>query len=79
MNKDSWPKEIGINDIAPIFGNPEFANKGGLEAKDYLPKNLYLIKNNDIDIKLLPDDAVGLLQSVNMEKDIFRKCNHWQS
>ncbi|GGK12190.1 hypothetical protein GCM10007962_03120 [Yeosuana aromativorans] len=71
LNKDDWPKEIGIKDIAPIIGNPEFAKKGGLEAKDYIPENLKLILNKGIQISLLPNDSVGLLQSLEPKKDIL--------
>jgi hypothetical protein len=71
LNTNNWPKEIGITDAAPIIGNPEFVNKGGMEAKDYMPGNLNLIRNKGINIGLLPNDTVGLLQSLQMEKDIL--------
>lgn len=71
LKKDNWPQEIGIKDIAPIIGNPEFAKKGGLEAKDYIPENLKLILNKGIQISLLPNDSVGLLQSLEPKKDIL--------
>lgn len=71
LNKDNWPKGIGINDTAPFIGNPEFANGGGLEAKDYMPKNLKLVQQNGIEILQLPNDSVGLMQSLKLEKDIL--------
>jgi hypothetical protein len=71
LNKDDWPQEIGIKDIAPVIGNPEFTKKGGLEAKDYIPENLKLILNKGIQISLLPNDSVGLLQSLEPKKDIL--------
>jgi hypothetical protein len=71
LNTNNWPEEIGITDGSPIIGNPEFVNKGGMEAKDYMPGNLNLIRNKGINISLLPNDTVGLLQSLQMEKDIL--------
>jgi len=71
LDKNSWPKESGIVDIEPIIGNPEFINKGGINAEDYIPKNLNLVKNKGINIELLPNDTVGLLQNLKLEKDIL--------
>ena len=71
LNKNSWPKEIGIKDIAPIFGNPEFTEEGGIDAKNYIPENLDIVKNKGIIISLLPNDTVGLLQSLKLENDIL--------
>jgi len=71
FNKKNWPKETGINDTAPIFGNPNFANEGGLEIKDYIPNNMSLIQQKGIEIPLLPNDSVGLMQSLKLEKDIL--------
>ena len=73
LSKKSWPADIGITDTNPIIGNPKFANKGGLQAKDYTPENMFLIKQKGIVIKLLPNDTDGLLQSLelNLKKDIL--------
>jgi hypothetical protein len=73
LNKKCWPAEIGIMDTNPIIGNPKFANKGGLQAKDYTPENISLIKQKGVIIKLLPNDTDGLLQSLelNLKKDIL--------
>tara|TARA_R110000868_G_scaffold108051_2_gene295272 strand:- start:1111 stop:2748 length:1638 start_codon:yes stop_codon:yes gene_type:complete len=71
LNKDSWTKDIKINDIAPIFGDPKFVNKGGINAIDYIPQNLELVKHKGIDITLLPKDSIGLLQSIKLKKDIL--------
>ncbi len=71
LNKNNWPKEIGIVDTNPIIGNPEFTNKGSLKAKDYIPKNSNLVKNKGILINLLPNDYVGLIESLQLETDIL--------
>jgi hypothetical protein len=71
LNTENWPKEIGIEDMSPVFGNPEFFNEGGINVKDYIPKNINLIKNKGIKISLLPNDSLGLIQSLNPKKDIL--------
>ena len=71
LKRDNWPKGVGISDVAPIIGDPDFLKKGGLNAKDYMPTNLKLIKNKGIKIPLLPNDTEGLLQSLNLEQDIL--------
>ncbi len=71
LDKNSWPTEIGIKDSSPVFGNPEFVNEGGIEISDYTPKNFNLIKNKGIIISLLPNDSVGLLQTLILKEDIL--------
>lgn len=71
LNENNWPKEMGIKDLDPIIGNPEFANAGGLEIKDYIPKNLQIILQKGIEIPLLPNDPTGLMQSLKLENDIL--------
>ena len=46
-------------------------NKGGINAIDYIPQNLELVKHKGIDITLLPKDSIGLLQSIKLKKDIL--------
>lgn len=71
LKKENWPKNTGLMDVAPIIGNPEFRNKGGIEAKDYTPENFNLVHYKGINIDLLPQDISGLLQSLKLEKDIL--------
>jgi hypothetical protein len=71
FNKDSWPKDTGVSDTSPIYGIPNFTNKGGIDAKDYIPKNHNLIKNKGITIELLSNDKNGLFWSLLVEKDIL--------
>lgn len=71
LNRDSWPENVGISDSFPVFGNPKFAFAGGIEAIDYVPSNLALIRNKGLIIDLLPNDKTGLLQSLNLKEDIL--------
>jgi hypothetical protein len=71
LRNNNWPKEIIINNMTSIIGNPKFINKGGINATDYIPKHFKLIKHKGIDIKLLPNDTIGLLQSLKLKKDIL--------
>ncbi|MEN8247386.1 MAG: right-handed parallel beta-helix repeat-containing protein [Bacteroidota bacterium] len=67
----SWSEQIPIQDIAPLFGNPEFSNPGDTDIKGYIPSNSELIKNKGIPIQLIPDDTIGLKIGLKVEKDIL--------
>jgi hypothetical protein len=67
----SWSKDIPMQDAHPIFGNPEFANPGGMDIKDYIPINVEMIKNRGIPIEKIPYDSVGLSLGLEMEYDIL--------
>lgn len=71
FNTASWPSDIGIHDVAPIFGDPHFAKGGGHTIEDYIPKNTALIKDKGIQISLLPADSLGLWQPLRLSKDIL--------
>ncbi len=71
LHRDNWPKNVGISDSSPVFGDPKFANAGGLVVIDYLPTNRGLLKNKGLNIELLPNDKTGLLQSLNLKEDIL--------
>ena len=71
LNEKNWPKEIGINDSNPIYGNPLFVNPGGIELQDYIPRNKSLVENKGIEITLLPGDTEGLLQDLKVNNDIL--------
>jgi hypothetical protein len=42
-----------------------------MQAEDYMPKNISLVKNKGVKITLLPNDTRGLLQSLKLKKDIL--------
>jgi hypothetical protein len=71
LNKENWPKEIGIKDGAPIIGNPEFINEGGIDAKDYIPKNLRLVQHMGIAIPPFAENKIKLLFELEVEKDLM--------
>ena len=71
LNPKSWPTDFSMQDEAPIYGNPEFANLNGLNLEDFIPKNQALIKNKGILIPILPNDTDGLFEELPVKKDIL--------
>lgn len=71
LSADSWAKEIFIQDKAPIIGDPQFANKGGKNIKDYIPQHKELVKDKGIPIPTLPNDKVGLYIGLEVKRDIL--------
>ncbi len=71
LKAENWPKQVAIQDEAPIFGNPQFVNAGGKDIKDYTPTNTQLIKNKGIEIPHIPNDKKGIFIGIKVEKDIL--------
>lgn len=71
LNQTTWPKDLKIDDSEPLFGNPLFANEGGLKIADFIPQNIALIQNKGIEIHPLPESSIKLLFDLKMEKDIM--------
>lgn len=71
LKVENWPKEVLIQDEAPVFGNPRFVNIGGKEIIDYIPTNVELIKNKGIEIPFIPGDKKGLFIGIKMRTDIL--------
>lgn len=71
LRPDNWPAARILKDSAPLFGNPDYTHKGGLNFTDYIPRNKPLIKNKGIRIQLLPGDAKGLLKGLTLPADIL--------
>jgi len=71
LKESNWPTDVMIQDEAPVFGNPDFTNKGGLEAKDYIPRNIDLVMDKGIIIERIPNDKLGLFTGVKMKYDIL--------
>lgn len=71
LNENTWPKDLKIEDKAPLIGNPLFHNEGGLKISDYIPKNIILTKSKGIIITALPDCNIKLLFDLKVEKDIM--------
>lgn len=71
LTESNWPKEVLVQDQNPLFGNPEFRNKGGLKKEDYIPGNVSAIKNKGIEIPNIQDDEIGLRIGLKADFDIF--------
>ncbi len=71
LKASNWPKEVLIHDEAPVFGDPQFVNKGGLNIEDYVPTNHVLVKDKGIEIPFIPGDDKGLFPGLKVEKDIL--------
>ena len=69
LHEGSWPAD-NIQDSRPVYGDPDFAKKGGMELTDYIPSNKELIKNG-IEIEPLPEDSIGLSIGLKVEHDIL--------
>ena len=48
LNEACWNPDIPIDDESPLYDDPLFVNKGGLNIEDYLPTNTDLIKDSGI-------------------------------
>ncbi len=71
LRTDTWPKNLGMEDGAPLFGDPEFAVKSGEKPADFAPGNLGLVKDRGIKIAPLPGDTVGLGIGLDATADIL--------
>jgi len=71
LRADNWPADAGIQDVAPLLGDPGFANPGGLRAADYVPRNAALVKDRGIRVSALPDDPVGLRVGLDVAVDFL--------
>lgn len=71
LNANNWPKDSGIFDQTPIYGDPKFVKVGGLSTSDYKPTNKALIRNKGIDITLINKDSIGLMKPLKVEFDIL--------
>ncbi len=71
LHKTNWPKDILIQDVEMLIGNPDFINRGGYKITDYIPTNRRLIKDNGIEITKIPNDKVGLFTGLKVEFDIL--------
>lgn len=71
LSPSSWPAEIGIQDSAPVFGDPGFVHGGGTAIEDYRPTQVDLIRHQGIPARLLPADTTGLWQPLRVDQDIL--------
>ena len=71
LRQDTWPAGVAMQDTAPLVGDPQFANPGGLDLRDYLPGNHALIKDAGVEIEHLPEDDLGLVLGLKVSHDIL--------
>jgi hypothetical protein len=71
LRADTWPADCGIQDVAPLIGDPGFAKPGGLSATDYVPRNVAMVKDRGIPVPHLPGDDVGLRLGVGVSVDFL--------
>ncbi len=53
------PADFLVQYSLPLYGDPAFANPGGLDPEDYIPSNTALIKDKDIPIKNFRETVLG--------------------
>ena len=70
LHESAWPENLLKQQIS-FFGNPKFTNNGGTEIVDYTPKNISLTQNKGIHITKIPNDSIGLVGGMRLEKDIL--------
>lgn len=71
LRADNWPAGLGLEDAAPLLGDPGFAAPGGEHVADYRPTNAALVKNRGIPISPLPGDKIGLKLGLRATADIL--------
>jgi hypothetical protein len=71
LRAENWPADFGIQDVAPLLGDPSFASPGGLRATDYVPRNVSLVKDRGVRVSALPDDKVGLQVGLDVSVDFL--------
>ena len=69
--ENNWPKEVLIQPINSIIGDPLFQNLGGKNIVDYYPNNIDLIKDKGVRIKNIINDSIGIRIGLEIEKDIL--------
>jgi hypothetical protein len=71
LRADTWPAGLGLEDPAPLIGDPAFAAPGGTRLEDYVPGNPALIRDRGRDIAALPGDEIGLTLGLRAATDIL--------
>lgn len=70
LKEDNFPTiEMG-GDSAPLYGDAQFVNPGGLTAEDYIPTNTEFA-GKGIAIPAFPDDEIGLVIGLDVEYDLL--------
>lgn len=70
-HENVFPASLLIRDNNPIIGDPEFENAGVMDARDYIPRNVDLIRDKGLHIEKLPGDPIGLRIGLDVRSDYF--------
>ena len=70
LHESAWPNNL-LNQQISFFGNPKFTNNGGAEIVHYTPKDRKLVQNKGIHIPKIPNDSIGIVGGMQLEKDIL--------
>lgn len=71
LKADNWPADCIVQDVKPLFGDPLFINKGGMNIRDYIPGNMRIVKNRSVTVVHIPQDTVGLRIGLKVKNDIL--------
>jgi len=65
------PDDLKIKDANMIIGEPDFANPGGMDPRDYIAGNTALVKDKGIEIEKLPGDEIGIKWGLEVKVDFL--------
>ncbi len=68
-NDSILPESLPFSDAGPVIGDPRFRKPGGIEAENYVPRNIALIKDKGIAIPMLEGDETGLRIGLDVQED----------
>lgn len=71
LRADNWPDGLGLQDAAPILGDPMLTHPGGDALADYVPKAVALVKDRGVKIPFIPGDTIGLTLGLEVTTDIL--------
>jgi len=71
LRPDNWPDGTGLQDSAPIIGDPEFVFTDAMKISDFLPTNIALVNDRGMQIEPLPGDTAGLPGGLTVSHDIL--------
>jgi len=71
LKHDNWPQTMTIKDSNPVYGDAQFLKNGGVNVRDYIPRNKTKVQGKGMIIKHLPNDNVGLNVGLKVTTDIL--------
>lgn len=71
LGRSTLPAELPLENLAALFGDPDFVNPGGLAAADYTPRHRALVVDRGVVIAPLPGDTRGLKGGLAVTHDIL--------